>query len=141
MSGVKEFLQQVELCDAHINNKLEELAHLKTLAVKITTTMKQDVVSSSGNQDKVGGIVAKMIDLEKEINQAVDSFVNKKREVSKVIEQVNNPDYLTVLYKRYFFPYESFEKIACEMGYTYRNVCYLHGKALQAVEELIAGKG
>lgn len=133
----KDFLQQVQLCDAHINNKLEELAHLKDLAVRITATLKQDVVSCSGNHDKIGDAVAKIVDLENEINQAIDEFVDKKKEVSAVVEQITNPDLLTVLYKRYFFPYESFEQIACEMGYTYRNVCYLHGKALQAVADLI----
>lgn len=140
MSDAKEFLQQVELCDAHINNKLEELAHLKDLATRITTSLKQDVVCCGGNQDKIGDTVSKIIDMENEINQAVDDFVDKKREVSAVIEQITNADHLMVLYKRYFYPYLSFEQIACDMGYTYRNVCYLHGKALQAVEKLIFEK-
>lgn len=140
MSDVKEFLQQVKLCDVNINNLLEEQAHLKDLTIRITATLKQDVVSGGGSHDKIGDAVAKIVDLEKEIDQAVDKFVDKKREVSKVVEQVTNPDYLAVLYKRYFFPYESLEQIACDMGYTYRNVCYLHGKALQAVSDLIAEK-
>lgn len=137
MSDVKEFLQQVKLCDAHINNKLEELAHLKDLTVRITATLKQDVVSGGGNHDKIGDAVAKIVDLETEINQAVDEFVDKKREVSKVVEQVTKSEYLTILYKHYFFPYESFEKIACDMGYDYRHVTRLHGYALQAVGKLM----
>lgn len=137
MSDVKEFLQQVKLCDAHINNKLEELAHLKDLTVRITATLKQDVVSGGGNHDKIGDAVAKIIDLENEINQAVDEFVDKKREVSKVIEQVTEAEYLTILYRHYFFPYESFEKIACDMGYAYRHVTRLHGYALQMVEKIM----
>ena len=140
MSSAKEFLQQVELCDAHINSQLEELAHLKDLATRITTILKQDVVCCGGNQDKIGDTVSKIIDMQNEINKAVDNFVDKKREVSAVVEQITNPDYLMVLYKRYFYPYLSFEQIACDMGYTYRNVCYIHGKALQAVSDLIAEK-
>lgn len=137
MSDVKEFLQQIELCDAHINNKLEELAHLKDLSVRITATLKQDVVSGGGNQDKIGDAVAKIIDLEHEIDQAIDDFVDKKRAVSKIIEQVTEAEYLTILYKHYFFPYKSFEQIAYEMGYAYRHVTRLHGYALQAVEKLM----
>ena len=140
MSDAKEFLQQVELCDAHINSKLEELAHLKDLATRITTSLKQDVVCCGWNQDKIGDTVSKIIDLENEINHAVDNLVDKKKEISAIIEQITNPDYLMVLYKRYFYPYLSFEQIACDMGYNYRNVCYIHGKALQAVSDLIAEK-
>jgi DNA-directed RNA polymerase specialized sigma subunit len=43
-----------------------------------------------------------------------------------------------VLHKRYF-EYKPWEQIACEMGYSYRNVCYIHGKALQAFEALMEG--
>ena len=134
----KEFLQQIKLCDTHINNKLEELAHLKALAVKITTSMKADVVSGSRSQDKTGDAVAKIIDLEREINQAIDVYVDKKKEVSAVIEQIEDPKQADVLYKRYFLN-EGWEQIACEMGYTYRNVCIIHGRALQTVTELLKG--
>ena len=54
MNDAKSFLQQVELCDKHINNKLEQVAQLRELATKITATWKQDVVSGGGDQDKIG---------------------------------------------------------------------------------------
>lgn len=136
----KEFLHQVKLYDMHINEKLEEMQNLKDLATKITTTLKHDVVSSSGSQDKVGSVVSKIIDLEAEINRAVDTFVDKKKEVSAVVERLQDADQLAVLYKRYF-RFETWEQIACEMGYTYRNVCYIHGRALQAVEDILNKKG
>lgn len=129
---VQEYLLQVKLCDAHINNKLEELAHLKALATKITTTLKQDNVSGGGFGDKVGDVVARIVDMEKEIDRAIDVYVDKKKEVKAVIEKVTDPDQLNVLLKCYIL-HESLEQIACEMGFTYRNVCYIHGRALQAV--------
>lgn len=138
MNDAKSFLQQVELCDKHINSKLEQVAQLRELATKITATWKQDVVSGGGDQDKIGNAVAKIIDLEEEINTAVDEFVDKKRKVSCVIEKIQDPDQVDVLYKRYFH-YEPWEQIACEMHMTYRNVCYIHGKALQTVNEIMKG--
>lgn len=128
----QEYLKQVKLCDAHINNKLEELAHLKALATKITTTLKQDNVFGGGFGDKVGDVVSRIVDMQDEINQAVDAYVDKKKEVKAVIEKVTDPDQLNVLLKCYIL-HESLEQIACEMGFTYRNVCYIHGRALQAV--------
>lgn len=133
---VQEYLLQVKLCDAHINNKLEELAHLKALATKITTTLKQDNVSGGGFGDKVGDVVARIVDMEREIDRAIDVYVDKKKEIKAVIEKVTDPDQLNVLLKCYIL-HESLEQIACEMGFTYRNVCYIHGRALQAVEAVM----
>ena len=133
----KEFLEQVPVINTHINNKLEELEHLKSLALKITSSMKADVVSGGGgNHDKVGDAVAKIVDLEREINESIDTFVDKKKEVSAVIEMIDDPKQIEVLYKRYFHC-KNWEQIACEMGYTYRNVCIIHGRALQTISELL----
>ena len=128
----QEYLMQVKLCDAHINNKLEELAQLKALATKVTSTLKQDAVSGGGFGDKVGDVVSRIVDMQNEINAAIDEYVDKKKEVKRIIEQVTNPDQLNVLLKCYIL-HESLEQIACEMGYSYRNICYIHGRALQAV--------
>lgn len=136
MNDAKSFLQQVELCDKHINSKLEQVAQLRELATKITATWKQDIVSGGSDQDKIGNAVAKIIDLEEEINTAVDEFVDKKRKVSCVIDQIGNADYIAVLYKRYF-EYKTWERIACEMNFTYQWVCKLHGRALQVVDGII----
>ena len=128
----QEYLLQVKLCDAHINNKLEELAQLKALATKVTSTLKQDAVSGGGFGDKVGDVVSRIIDMQNEINAAIDEYVDKKKEVKRIIEKVTNPDQLNVLLKCYIL-HESLEQIACEMGYSYRNICYIHGRALQSV--------
>lgn len=135
----KEFLSQVELCDIHISNMLDELQQLKDMVLKITGTWKDDVISGgSGNQDKLGSAVSKIVDMEVEINSAVDNYVDKKKEVKAVLGKITDPDQVAVLYKRYF-QYMTWEEIACEMHMTYRNVCYIHGKALQTVEGLLKG--
>lgn len=135
----QEYLLQVKLCDAHINNKLEELAQLKALATKVTSTLKQDAVSGGGFGDKVGDVVSRIIDMQNEINAAIDEYIDKKKEVKRIIEQVTNPDQLNVLLKCYIL-HESLEQVACEMGYSYRNICYIHGRALQAVAAVMEGE-
>jgi DNA-directed RNA polymerase specialized sigma subunit len=132
----KAYLRKIELLDAHINNKLNDLFTLRTMVTKITATMSPVAVSGSGNQDKLGDAIAKIIDLQNEINQKIDMFVNSKREVSAVLEKLQDPDHVKVLHKRYI-EYKPWEQIACEMCCTYRNVCYIHGKALQAVGALL----
>lgn len=138
MADAKRFLQQVKLYDSKINSLLEELDNLKAMVLKITTTLKQDVVSSGGNQDKIGDAIAKIVDLEAEINAAVDGFVNKKKAVNDVLDMVYDPDQYAVLYKRYIL-YKRWEQIACDMTMTYRNVLYIHGRALQTVDRIMKG--
>lgn len=128
----KAYLRKIELLDAHINNKLNDLCMLRTMVTKITATISPVVVSGSGNQDKLGDAVAKIVDLQDEINRNIDKYVDAKREVSAVLEKLQDPDHVKVLHKRYI-EYKPWEQIACEMCCTYRNVCYIHGKALQAV--------
>ena len=136
MTDAKSYLMQVELYDTHINNKLEELARLKELTRHITSSIKDVPVSGGSNQDKLGGAIAKIVDLESEINDAVDAYIDKRREVSKVLELLEDADQVAVLHKRYF-EYMAWEEIACEMHMTFRNVCYIHGRALQAVDAIL----
>ena len=133
----QEFLRQVRLYDIHINSLLEEKAQMEALALKVTSSWSGERVSGSGNQDKLGDTVAKIIDLERRIDKAVDTFVDKKTEVKAVLEKIQNPDQLELLLKVYIH-YESLEKVACEMNMTYRNACYVHGRALQTVEGILA---
>ena len=135
--AVKELLGTVKRLDVRINNKLEELAHIKALAYKVTTTLREDAAfGGGGNGDKVGDAVAKIIELENEIHDDIDELVDKKREVSAVIERVQNVDQYDVLQKHYIL-HESLEQIAQEKFMTYRNVCYIHGRALQTVASLM----
>ena len=136
---VKEYLRQIRLYDTRINMKIDELEALKASLLRITPTLKDDVVASSGSQDKLGDAVAKMVDLREEINADIDRFVDAKRAVGATIDKVSDPDQLQVLHKRYVL-YESFEQIAIEMHMTYRNVCYIHGKALQSVSDILKDK-
>lgn len=132
----QEYLKQVKLFDIHINSRLEELAQLKAMATKTTSAWSVEPGGGSGNQDKLGNTVSKIIDMQREINKDIDAFVDKKAEVRELIEQITNPDQLNLLYMVYF-QYQTLEQASCELGYSYRNVCYIHGKALQAVERLL----
>jgi len=136
----KEYLQQAQKLDAHINYLLEQVAYLKSLTTKITTTLKQDVTFGGGNQDKIGDAVSKIIDLQEEINNSIDEYVDKKREIYAVISKVDNPELIDLLCKKYLL-HETLEQIACEKNCTYRNICYVHGRALQAVTAILEEMG
>lgn len=136
MTDAKRYLQQIRLYDSHINTKIEERDRLKAMATKITPTLKQDVVSGGSSQDKLSDAVAKIVDLEAEINKEIDRYVDAIRNTSAMIDTLSDPDQLQVLHKRYV-QFKTWEQIACDMNMTYRNVCYIHGKALLALNEIM----
>ena len=136
MNEAKEYLKRIRYYDAMIDSKLEELVMLKAKATRITPVMHDTGGIGSGSQDRLGNAVAKIVDLEKEIDNDVDSLVDLKREASSMLRKIDKTAYYNVLHKRYV-QYETFEKIAIDMGYTYRNVLYLHGRALQEFQKIM----
>lgn len=139
MIDAQTYLRQAAICNAKVNSLLEEVQRLKELTRQITATLKPDVVSHSGNQDKLGNMIAKIVDLENEINAAVDEYVDKRREIITTIEKINVPDQVSVLYKLYLEE-KTWPKIAEEMHMTERNAQYIHGRALQSVRRVLGGE-
>lgn len=138
MSEAKEYLEKIKWYDVLIDSKLEELATLNSIVKRITPVMNTTGGgSASGNQDKLGDTIAKIIDLQEEINRDVDNFVDRKREALKLLKQVKNADFYKVLHMRYV-QYKSFVYIAAEMGgMSERGASKLNGRALQAFDKVL----
>lgn len=137
MTDVKKYLQQVRLYDSRINAKLAERDRLKAMLTKITPTLRNDAVSGGhGSQDKFSDGMAKLVDLEAEINREVDRFVNERNAVTATIDSVDDERLHRVLSGRYI-QFKTWEQIACDMDVSYQWVCKLHGTALQAVEKIL----
>lgn len=140
MIAAKEYLQTIARLDAQINVRLSEKEDLKEKLLHITPTLSLDKGSGGGGtQDKVAGIIAKMIDLESKINADIDHFADQKQEALALLDKMENPTYMTVLHRRYFL-HETFERIAIDMNYSWRWVIKLHGRALQAFDKLLKEK-
>lgn len=125
------YLEKIRKLDVQIECLEQEKHMLKDMALRVTPSMSGGGGSSGGNQDKLGSAVTRIIAKEEEIDRAVDELINLKQEASTLLARLDDPAHIKVLHGRYI-QYKSFESIAAEMGYTYRNVCYLHGRALQA---------
>lgn len=139
MIDAKRYLQQVKQCEVRIQIKMEDLEQLKAFTTKVTSTLSDVSVSGTKNNDKMGDAIVRIIELQNDINCEIDRLIGLKKEVCAVLYKVSNEDQHTVLYKRYV-QFKTFEKIACEMNMTYRNVCYIHGRALQAVQRILEGE-
>ena len=86
----KEYLNQIERLDKMITNKLSEIYQLKIMACSITVSGDSERVQTSGNHDKLGSTIAKIVDLERETDELVDSLVDKRKEILRQIDNMKN---------------------------------------------------
>ena len=131
----KQFLRQVRYLDDLIDTKLEQIQELRSLAEKVTSTLSLDGTSlqSSGLQDKIGDLVSRIIDLQIEIETAARKMIDLKTEAMRIIDIMPTPECRLLLQLRYLNGL-TWERIAVDMNYSYRNVHYLHSRALQEFE-------
>ena len=134
-TAVKNFLMKAYYMDERINSKLEQVASLRALATKATSTLSDTPPSGSRNVQSMENVIVKIIDLENEINEDIDTLVDLKREIVGVIKRIDNPEYQTLLELRYLC-FKSWEQIAVDMGYELRWLYRLHHRALDAVTEI-----
>lgn len=143
---VKNFLLQAKKLDTRITNKQEQLDGFKAMLCRITPAYNQNVVQSSGSQDKLGDTVSKIVDIERQINAEIDLLVDKKDEIRKTIDKVEDSDQNRVLHLLYIGKldeetglqhYLSWDEIAAEMNMCARNAQYIHGNALLSVAEVM----
>lgn len=132
----KEYLSQAKFLDQRINSKIQQVAALNDLATKATSTLTGMPRNPNHATSSMEDVIAKIIDLQSEINNNIDTLVDLKRSLSKTIKAVDSPEYQTVLEKRYLC-FQSWEQIAVEMGYDLRWLYRIHGKALEEVKAIL----
>ena len=131
----KSYLGQIERLDRMIQNKLSEIYQLKTMACSVTVSNDGERVQNSGDKDRMGSTVAKIVDLERETDELVDSFVRKRKRIIEQIDSIEDLDFYHVLSMRYIAR-DTFETIAVKTNWSIRKVFSLHGKALLEFEKL-----
>lgn len=128
----KEYLNQAYWLDRRIDSKLEQLSALKDMATKTTSVMSDDVVSHTRNVHSMQDVIAKIIDMQAEINADIDQLVDLKREIMQVVKSVQNPEHQTLLELRYLC-FKSWEDVAEELGYNVRHIYRLHDEAVEQI--------
>lgn len=130
--NTKEYLSQAYRLDQRINSKLEQVQSLNELATKVNTTLTGMPKNPNRATSTMADVMAKIIDLQQEINCDIDMLVDLKRELVTVIKTVENAECQTLLELRYLC-FKTWEQIAVDMNYTVRNIHLLHKEALQSM--------
>ena len=134
--STKEFLKQARHIDQRINSKLEQVQSLRELATKATATLSDMPRSATPNIHRMEDVICKMMELESEINADIDELINTKHKVMAVIKMVERPEYQSLLELKYLCM-KTWEEVADELGYVYRQITRMHGHALEQVDAIL----
>ena len=132
----KEYMEQARYLDMQINSKIEQVRSLNELATRVTTVYSDMPHSPTRNTSRMEETIAKIIDLESEIDRDIDALVDLKREIMRVVNSIESAEYRTILEMRYL-QFKKWEQIALQMSTDLRWVYRMHGRALNEVQKII----
>lgn len=135
MKETKEFLNQVRKIDVLINNKLEEIQKLRSLAESMAINLGERV-QTSGSKHRMADTVERYVEMEREVDAEIDKLLLAKKEVIKVIEQLPFDEY-EILYQVYV---KGIELKCCKTDKSYNWVKSVHGRALVHVRDILRSR-
>ena len=121
---VRDADRELKLFEQEYEQAKADILHLKAI--------QYDADKVTGG--KIGDLSDAIVALEKyaeEINVQWDYLIALRKEVRVQIEQIPDGRYRAILLGRYLYG-QSWEQVAVGIGYTYRHVLWMHGKALQS---------
>lgn len=130
----REYLGQIREVKELIDNKKFTLEHLRSAASTISSPNSSGM-QVDGSKDQEAGYakrVQKIVDLEKEIEEYINYFIELESEIFSVIKKVKCDTEREIL-KNYYLELMTWEQVAEKMNYTERHVKRLYREALKNV--------
>lgn len=132
----KQFLKQYQVTRARISNMETTVQDMEDLLEKVTATTEGERVQTSGPKDKIGDLIARIMDYRDEIMREWSRSLDQLAEIEAVIAQVDDSRLQRILHMRYI-ERKKWEEIAVDLGIDYRWTLRLHGKGLEKIKDLI----
>ena len=129
-----KYLKRYILLDKEINRKLEEVSYWRDRLNKITAIYAAVPQDGGGSiRPRQEAVIAKIVDLEAEIDREIDELVKIRDDIKNTIEAVEDDRERLLLQYRYIDG-KTLGWIACEMHYNYRWTKRLHGRAISKLK-------
>lgn len=130
----KEYLSQIEELERKAARAALDVNKYRELAVSIGIDTSKEYVQSSGDKDTVGNAAIKILDAQREAEEHVKRYVERKKIITWQIENIGCQDYADLLFYRYV-EYMTFGDLASLMHYSERQIYRMHEKALAVFDE------
>jgi DNA-directed RNA polymerase specialized sigma subunit len=127
-----KYLKRFVSLDKEITRKLDEVYFWRSKLGKVTAVYTSEPKGGGSIYSKEESIIAKIVDLEQEVNDCIDRLVDIRREIGMLIDAVEDDRERLLLQYRYIDG-KTFEEIAVVMHYTWRWVHKLHSQALNSI--------
>ena len=128
----KLFLQGYKALILRRESLLHEVERMRESLTGTTVQLKQDVVTSSGAQDRIGNMIPMIVDTEAEIRPELQEINEKIRRIMTAIASVPDEMQKTVLTMRYIERID-WLTISERIGYEISNTYIIHGRALDNI--------
>lgn len=124
----KSRLRLVGKIDRLINNKLREIDRLKEIATSVSNPLSPNL-AKSGNDDKIGTIITKIIDYQEDVAAQIDYYIDLKKQIVAEIESIESVETMQLLYLKYIDG-KTWKEIEIDMQISRAWMFRLHGIAL-----------
>ncbi|MED9992458.1 MAG: hypothetical protein U0J27_09155 [Phascolarctobacterium faecium] len=131
---IKQRLKSAWVWQKQLEADLQTLQDLEDLAAKITPVYNF-APGGGGDGDKIGGAVAKLVDLDKDIQNDIKMLTEALAATRALIKMLDDEKLQLILFKRYL-NYQRWEVIAADLGYSWRQVHRCHATALKFLEKM-----
>ena len=121
-------MQQYRNLDESIAEAFEEIKMWRAKAEKITPSIS-DLPKGNSGENKIEIAVEHISQLEGKISRDIDRLAYLRESIEKSIDAVPDITFRLLLKYRYIHGM-TWEEIAVKMGYNYRWILRLHGRAL-----------
>lgn len=131
---IKEWLSRAKKADAEINALIAERDRALISATNVVPFVQCDKVQTShvnSSENKFVNYAA----YSELIDKCIDGLYEIKKEILENINKIDDSTVRTLLILRYL-NFETWERIACKMNYSYKQVCRLHSKALDLIKDV-----
>ena len=131
----KEYLWRVRDAERELRQLEREYAQARADILNLKGIAYDKDKVAGGKLGDLSDAVAALDGYAQRLNAKWDALVALREEARALIERITDGRYREVLTLRYLDG-QSWEQVAVTMGYTYRGVTGLHGKALKVFGEI-----
>ena len=135
--NVKEYLNQAYSLHQEIQHKKAHLATLRELETDTSSNLSDMPKAALPDPQRIEGVLAKVVDLEREIAEDEKQIVASKAAVADLIAQVPDTQQLKILAARYI-EFLDWSEIASKMAIGKSWVRKRHKQAVELLEKLFS---
>ena len=129
----KQYLNRVRRIDKEIEALLRLVQRTRESLETVTQNYDSDGAQSTKNPHKYD----RLVELESLVDEKIDQQIALKAEILNTIMQLEDRRQRLVLME-YYIEMKTFEQVAVDIHYSWRQIMNIHGHALKEVQKLLA---